>query len=482
MANLADEKKIKRDGIRQVISCIVVFLPVMCGGIASGWSSPTEKYLRNMTETWKDCPELNTTASGSLTEEEFSWVTSVLYFGGMAGCLIWNPITETFGRKIAGYIVGLLQTSAWAGILYKTDFKILLICRFLLGVSVSGGLVVGMSYTNEITSARLKGPMSSLGAIFLNGGFLVVYLCGSFFPYNVLNTICLSFPIAFLLMFFKLPESPLYLLMDNQEQRAKESFMWFRGNKEHKVGKEMAAIQASPAFQSRVSFKDLFTSRSTTASVIIAMMLLSGQQISGITIITSYTELIFGKSGNKISPSFSTVIMGLIQIFGCCIPGLLVNRVNQKLLLVISYVLAAMSLFGVGVAFSLLERGYDSNFIKTLPFIGVLCYILSFTTGIANVPFIIFTRIFEPKVMSLAMSYGQLAGSITAFLTAKLFFTLTDNLKYSGTFYFLGSCCIIMAMYVMKFIDVGRSPLPRKQEISVHIEDIEKSKQELIVN
>lgn len=456
----------------------------MCGGIASGWTSPTAKYLikLNDTNSWNNVTNLNETFSGILSQEEFSWITSVLYFGGMAGCLIWNPITETFGRKIAGYVVGLLQTSAWAGILYKTDLRVLLICRFLLGVSVSGSLVVGMSYTNEITSARLKGPMCSLGAIFLNAGFLVIYLCGSFFTYNVLNTICLSFPIAFLLLFFRLPESPIYLLMDNQEQRAKESFMWFRGNKEHKVGKEMADIQSRPAFQSRVSFKDLFTSRSTTASVFIAMMLLSGQQISGITVITSYTEKIFRQAGSNISPGLSTVVMGVIQIFGCCTTGLLVNKVNQKLLLVISYLLAAMSLFVVGGGFTALEQGYDSLLVKTLPLIGVLSYMLSFTIGIAAVPFIIFSRIFDKNVMSLAMSYGQLVSSITAFLTAKFFFTSTEYFQYSGTFYMLGLCCIIMAFYVMKFIIVGNPPPRIRYVVPVRIEQMEKPKPDLIIN
>lgn len=460
-----------------LIILFTVYLPILSGGMAAGWTSPTEKYLRGLE---------NPDKLPLLTLEQFSWVNSFLYFGGIAGCFIWNPVTERFGRKFAGYLIGSILTVAWSGILCTRNFETLLLCRFGLGMSFGGGIVVGMAYSNEIASPRIKGQLCSMGAFFINFGFLAVYLVGCFFSYDTLNITCVSIPILFLILFFRLPESPIYLMMENQEKKAIESMMWFRGNKVHKVDQEMAAIQASSSYKTRVTMMDILASKKISFSVLTAMMLFMGQQLSGITILTSYTVTIFAVSGSTFSAEKSTIIMGAIQAVGSVVPGLLGNRVNHKYMLVCTFVSAALSLLTYGGCFLMIEKGYSHPILNALPLICMLGYILSFTTGIAPIPFILFTRMFEPNVMSLALCCGQLAGSITAFLTAKVFPTLTLYFNYSGTFYILAASNLVMAAYVMTGITNEDPPLPQKMTLDVLIPADQngelKSKADLVIN
>lgn len=413
--------------------------------MAAGWTSPTEEFLTNNKNSNSN--------SDSLTIDEFSWMNSALFFGGVFACSCWTPITETFGRKKAGFLLGILQLIGWMGLVVSMNYFILLGCRFILGFSFIGGIIVGITYSNEVTSESLKGPLCSFTALFINVGFLAIYICGYLFTYKVLNIVCATIPVIYLILLWRIPESPIYLMMENQESKAQKSLMWYRGNKLHKVKRDMQMIKTSEDHQTKAKFTEVFASKELCKTIVVGTMIMLGQQFSGISVITAYTVSIFKSTGSSFSPYISAILMGILQVSGCALAGGIVNKVNQKYLLIASYVFSGFSFLLLSACFYLTEISYESTLLNWLPLIGALSYIFMFTIGIGPLPFVFFTWMFPPNVISLAMSIAQIIENFVAFIMIKIFPYTLEYFGRSGAFLILAGCNLFMGLYVLKYIE-----------------------------
>lgn len=98
------------------------------------------------------------------------------------------------------------------------------------------------------------------------------------------------------------------------------------------------------------------------------------------------------------------------------------------------------------------QKKYSFFLADWLPLISTVCYTIIFTAAIGPIPGILFTRMFAPNLISLAMSLGQMAGFITAFGMTKIFPTLMESFGGSGTFFIIGIVNSVMALFVAKFV------------------------------
>ena len=80
------------------------------------------------------------------------------------------------------------------------------------------------------------------------------------------------------------PESPKFLLLDkDDEERAVSALTWLRGRVDvHSEMEDMRAEQEKMKLTPHVSFKEMFTNYALRAPLIIALMMMLAQQLSGI--------------------------------------------------------------------------------------------------------------------------------------------------------------------------------------------------------
>lgn len=54
--------------------------------------------------------------------------------------------------------------------------------------------------------------------VFLNIGILIAYLTGAYLPYDIVPVVHIVFPVVFVVAVLILPETPRYLIRNNQQE------------------------------------------------------------------------------------------------------------------------------------------------------------------------------------------------------------------------------------------------------------------------
>lgn len=177
------------------------FLSAAFGAMAVGasvsWSSPTgPRYVNDL----------------EITTEQVPWVGSSLIFGAAAMCLITGYVTIFIGRKTTMLILVIPSTFGWMLIIFTKTITMLLVGRFLLGISAGGICMVAPIYMGEISQIDNRGMLSSFFQLFCTVGTLFVYVLGEYVTTSRLSVICSLIPLVFAVLILFCPESPTYLV------------------------------------------------------------------------------------------------------------------------------------------------------------------------------------------------------------------------------------------------------------------------------
>ena len=100
--------------------------------------------------------------------------------------------------------------------------------RFILGLAAGAATVVVPIYIEEISEVSTRGELCSYVDLSITIGILQVYAFGAFVPYFWLCVSSLAVPLIFALLFYFMPESPIYLLSRGKKSEAEKSLRWLR--------------------------------------------------------------------------------------------------------------------------------------------------------------------------------------------------------------------------------------------------------------
>lgn len=84
-------------------------------------------------------------------------------------------------------------------------------------------------YLAEISQPKIRGALSTFVQIMTNIGVILEYIVGPYVSYKNLAIISGSLPVAFILTFWYMPESPYWQLMHNRKFYAAKNLAWLRG-------------------------------------------------------------------------------------------------------------------------------------------------------------------------------------------------------------------------------------------------------------
>lgn len=82
---------------------------------------------------------------------------------------------------------------------------------------------------------------------------------------------------------------------------------------------------------------------------------------------TMHATQLFIESGAMFDPNLSAIILGLLQVCGIYASSILVDRIGRRILLGVSSLGAAISLFIFGTFSYLINQGFDLSFVDWIP-------------------------------------------------------------------------------------------------------------------
>ncbi|KAF2884947.1 hypothetical protein ILUMI_21224 [Ignelater luminosus] len=423
--------------IFQYIAMIIGTLNLMTSGMHYGWPSPSlPKLLQNDSHI-------------PITSDEGSWIAVILLPGCFSGSVLGGLLLDRIGRKYVILLSSIPFIISWIMIAYARSFTILVTARYLAGIS--DGLICCSVpiYLGEIADPKIRGLLGSAVSVAWLFGILVINVLGSYLTIADAALISLIVPMLLLLTFPFIPESPYYLLMKGNVEKAKNSLMVFKGT--NNVEDELSRLKVAVEEQSRNAGK--FTVKSTRRALYITMGSRGAQQFSGTVAIVFYAQIIFKEAGDSVSPEIGSIIYFSVQLILSGICSIIVDKTGRRPLMIISVTGAGIALLIEGVYFYIKSTtDIDVSRYSLIPVVALMIYVIMFALGLQTIPVILLGEIFPTNVKAFAISFSDIYFAVITTTVSKFFQVTKDNFGMHVPFFAFTGCCVLGLLFVLFYL------------------------------
>lgn len=252
-------------------------------GTALGWASPSSARLVAGDDNFFP-----------ITQNQMDWIGSIITIGCAVSCLPIGFLMKRFGRKwtmislVVPFLVG------WGLVAWAQNFVMLLIGRFMLGLAGGAFCVSAPQYSAEISEKQIRGIVGTFFQLLVNVGILFVYVVGAFTSVFWMSIISAIIPLLFGVIFFLMPESPVYLIIQKRDDEATKSFKWLRGQAyDPKLEIDELKRELEEYENHEVSLKEVLSRKATKRALVIGFGLMFFQQMCGINVVIFRATTIF---------------------------------------------------------------------------------------------------------------------------------------------------------------------------------------------
>lgn len=442
----------------------VVFLSVVAaiGGILFGYDTAVISGTTDIV-----------TGQFGLDELSTGWYVGCALIGSIAGVLVAGMMSDFMGRKKTMLIAAVMFSISAIGCALCSGFTQLVVYRIIGGFGIGIVSIVSPIYISEVAVAEKRGLLVSLYQLAITVGFLLAYLVN----YLVLGNADLTLSEAdaatrealplsdrlfnseywrgmlgyetlpdllFLLVIFFIPESPRWLIVKGQSQRASLVLQHIYGSTDE-ARHQMSLTSKSIAGEVKSEWRSLLEPGILTAVIAGACIAILGQ-FMGVNAVLYYGPTIFKDAGFE-DPLFSTVLVGVVNMVTTVIALLIIDKVGRKKLV----------WWGVGgMIFCLLMIGVYFLPATSLPTIFMLVFFLLYVfctaISISAVVFVLLSEMYPNKVRGLAMSIAGFALWIGTYLIGQLTPWMLKKLTPAGTFFLFALMCLPYLFIMWKYI------------------------------
>uniref|UniRef100_W5M2R0 Solute carrier family 2, facilitated glucose transporter member 8 n=1 Tax=Lepisosteus oculatus TaxID=7918 RepID=W5M2R0_LEPOC len=430
-------------------------------GFVLGYSSPAIPSLKRAGD-----PRLQ------LDDEEASWFGSVVTLGAAAGGVLGGWVVERIGRKLSLMVCAVPFILGFNIIISAQNIWMLYLGRVLTGLASGVTSLAVPLYIAETAHARVRGMLGSCVQLMVVTGIMGAYIAGLVLEWRWLAVACSVPPALMLVLMCFMPETPRFLLAQGREYEALAALRFLRGPA---VPHEWECVQIEAAAREQGDSLKLGDLRSPAIykPLLIGVLLMLFQQLTGINAIMFYAETIFEEANFQKASSVATVIVAAIQVVFTALAALIMDRAGRKVLLVLSGLAMAVSTAVFGAYFKITSAApTNGSSLSGVPLLaaqssalppseGSLAwlalasmglFIAGFALGWGPIPWLVMSEIFPAKARGLASGACVLTNWTSAFLVTKEFHNLMDLLTSAGTFWLFSGMCVLNVLFTVALV------------------------------
>lgn len=350
-----------------------------------------------------------------------------------------------------------------------------IVYRIIGGIGVGLASMLAPMYIAEIAPAEVRGKLVSWNQFAIIFGMLVVY----FVNYSIarqgddgwLHEIGWRWMFAsetipailFLSLLFFVPETPRFLVMKGNDDKALSILEKINGAEKSK----QVLYEIKTTINSALKPGKLFSFG--ILIIVVGVFLSVFQQFVGINVVLYYAPAIFKDMGAQTDSSLlSTIYVGIVNLVFTVIAIQTVDRFGRKPLMIIGALIMATAMISLGFTFfsSLQEiivdgepaNEFGSKIAAVTAFILILTYIAGFAMSWGPVTWVLLSEIFPNKIRGRAMAVAVAAQWIANLLISWTFPILNNSTALNAIFnhgfayWIYGLMGILAAIFVYKFV------------------------------
>ncbi|MCP4311631.1 MAG: D-xylose transporter XylE [Bacteroidetes bacterium] len=401
-----------------------------------------------------------------LTEGLGNSIKGFTISSALVGCIIGGSlggyISQSIGRKKGLILAAILFLISALGSAMpeKLNFMGLATISSFIFYRVLGGIGVGLAsmlspmYIAEIAPANMRGKLVSWNQFAIIFGMVVVYFVNYFIArgqaaewINVTGWRWMfgseTIPaVLFLILLFFVPESPRFLVLKQQENKALALLQKINPANADSVLKDVKASLVG----SRVPWLSF-----GGVVIVIGILLSVFQQFVGINVVLYYAGDIFRSMGSGNDSSLvQTIIVGVVNLTFTVVAILTVDRFGRKPLMIIGGIAMGVSMLALGLSFYLGQMGI-------LSLIFMLTYVAAFAMSWGPVTWVLLSEIFPNSIkgaMSIAVASQWVANLVVSWTFPMMNEStlLTKMFNHGFSYWIYGIMGFLAAWFVFKLV------------------------------
>tara|TARA_B100000579_G_scaffold435152_1_gene457707 strand:+ start:1111 stop:2610 length:1500 start_codon:yes stop_codon:yes gene_type:complete len=403
----------------------------------------------------------------SLNKIEVGWFASSALIGAIIGAFFSGALSDKYGRKPILMIAALLFFVSALASTFPPSFAFLIFARLVGGIGVGMASVLAPLYISEFSPPKIRGKLVALYQLSIVIGILMAYFSNwallefsqesnsSFSGSELLHKILVSevwramfgfemIPSGlFILLLFLIPESPRWLIKNNQSEKGHKILMRISGtivaNKEFKEIKDsINHYKGKLGELLKPGFR---------LALLVGIGLSVFGQFTGVNIIIYYGPTILENAGFKLDGALQfQVAIGLINLIFTIFALWKIDSWGRRPLLV--YGMSSVFISLMIIAFQFTFGSAHGIWIVIM-----LCiYMASLALSINAVIWVLIGEIFPNRIRGTAMSIATFANWGANFLTAFIFPWFVNKIGVGGGFFTFAGMCLIATIFFYMYV------------------------------
>jgi SP family xylose:H+ symportor-like MFS transporter len=371
------------------------------------------------------------------------FIMSSALWGTVIGALLGGIPCDRYGRKATLIGIGVLYLVSAIGAAIATDPYTFSFLRFIGGLGVGVSSIAVPAYIAEIAPAKHRGRLGALFQFQIVFGILVAFFCNymiagtSEHDWRWMLGVEIIPAALFLLMVFKVPESPRWLLLHKQDETQARAVLQLMN--EADVDQVVKSIRNA---QQR-SLGDRLFSGKFNMPILLAFLIAFFNQASGINFIIYFAPRVFELAGLDSSSSLlSTAGVGIVNLLFTMLGLFLIDKLGRKFLLLIGSI-------GYIISLSVVAWAFYSGAGGLLVVFFVFLFIASHAVGQGAVIWVFISEIFPNSVRGKGQSLGSGTHWVCAALIALLMPYFLSEFKPHVIFMFFAFMMVLQLLFVL---------------------------------
>ena len=401
----------------------------------------------------------------------------------LIGCIIGSAISgllaSSWGRKRSLIFAGIMFfVSAWGSMCPETmvlahgELNLTLLIVFNI-YRVIGGIGVGLAsavcpmYIGEIAPSNIRGMLVSWNQFAIIFGQLVVYFVNFFIlgdhiaPIiesigNGMNQLTNGGEAAwaietgwrymfgsemvpaglFALLICFVPETPRYLAMNGQDEKAERILARINGAEQAKVILHDIKNTVTEKKEKLMTYGFL--------CIFVGVMLSVFQQAVGINAVLYYAPRIYEAMGFN-NPMMLTVFNGIVNLGFTCVAIFTVEKLGRKPLLIIGSLGMAIGAIGVAITFG-------NPDLQLMCMVSIMVYSASFMFSWGPICWVLIAEVFPNTIRGAAVAIAVAFQWIFNWIVSTSFVPLANSMGYWFTYGLYGVICVLAAVFVWRLV------------------------------